>query len=445
MATCSGEFSDAFYWRFLSVNADKTVIIPFTRRRQLNKLVKPSLNGKEIEFSTEVKYLGVTIDQKLTWNTHLNNIIQKAKIALGSCSRMMGNNWGLNPRSVLWLYTTIVRPTISYASVVWYHKTSQKTVTDKLGSLQRLACLMATGAMSTAPGAALNALLCLTPLSMHIAKEAEASAYRIDAQGGFHCISQRMRTLLEAIKSTPTLCMTSDIMVPSCSFQKNYKVEIPHREDWLNKQVTCEKGSLIWFTDGSKMGPNVGFGVYGEQPKLRLSQSLGKFASIFQAEVYAIIECAEANLRKNYANHIIYINSDSQAALLALNSNLITSKLVENCMSRLNTLGERNRVTLRWVPGHAGIEGNENADELARAGAEGTQYGPEPFCGVPKSLARKNMGKPLQPWMPLPWWFFFCQWLVSFRPSPKPKSSTVHPYYRKTLDEFLEYRKKNKI
>lgn len=105
--------------------------------------------------------------------------------------------------------------------------------------------------------------------------------------------------------------------------------------------------------------------------------------------LYCILECADINLQKRYSNQTIYINSDSQAALLALDSKVITSRLVEDCLSRLNALGLLNRVILRWVPGHAGINGNECADELARFGAKGTQLGPEPFCGIPKSLAQR--------------------------------------------------------
>lgn len=40
-----------------------------------------------------------------------------------------------------------------------------------------------------------------------------------------------------------------------------------------------------------------------------------KHSSIFQAKVYAVLECATANLQNNYLNHTIFINSDSQAAL----------------------------------------------------------------------------------------------------------------------------------
>jgi hypothetical protein len=134
---------------------------------------------------------------------------------------------------------------------------------------------------------------------------------------------------------------------------------------------------------------------------------MGKHASIFQAEVYAILECATTNLQSTYLNHTIYIHSDSQAALSALASSVTTSRLVENCREKLNELGARNRVILRWVPGHAGIEGNEKADELARAGAKGTHCGPEPFCGIPKSLTKLTLKtycfyKTIQAWRATP-------------------------------------------
>jgi hypothetical protein len=39
-------------------------------------------------------------------------------------------------------------------------------------------------------------------------------------------------------------------------------------------------------------------------------------------------------------------------------------------------------VGLYWVPGHAGIRGNEVADELARGGSVRGFLGPEPALGV---------------------------------------------------------------
>jgi ribonuclease HI len=82
-------------------------------------------------------------------------------------------------------------------------------------------------------------------------------------------------------------------------------------------------------------------------------------ATVFQAEVYAIIYCLLENIKRSYHNKRIFILSDSRAVLEALNSFPIKSKLVWNCFQLLLELAERNKVKLIWMPGHSGVEGNE--------------------------------------------------------------------------------------
>ena len=77
----------------------------------------------------------------------------------------------------------------------------------------------------------------------------------------------------------------------------------------------------------------------------------------------------------------VHILSDSQAALKALNSPVIRSNLVLNCLQVLKNLSSKCNLTLIWVPGHQGIEGNEIADGLAKTGAELPFTGPEPCFG----------------------------------------------------------------
>jgi hypothetical protein len=48
-------------------------------------------------------------------------------------------------------------------------------------------------------------------------------------------------------------------------------------------------------------------------------------------------------------------------------------------------------VRLYWVPGHAGVRGNEITDRLARSGSVWRFVGPEPFLGVSKQTIRRKM------------------------------------------------------
>jgi hypothetical protein len=52
--------------------------MPFTRKRNIKGLKEPILFSKMIQLSTEVKYLGITLDMGLTWKKQLDKVINKA-------------------------------------------------------------------------------------------------------------------------------------------------------------------------------------------------------------------------------------------------------------------------------------------------------------------------------------------------------------------------------
>jgi ribonuclease HI len=88
------------------------------------------------------------------------------------------------------------------------------------------------------------------------------------------------------------------------------------------------------------------------RPNRSFSFPFGKFATVFQTEIYAILQCAYENIRRAYKNKRILIFSDSQAALKALSGPKVISGLVAGCLDALSALASLNKVTLAWVPGH---------------------------------------------------------------------------------------------
>lgn len=71
-------------------------------------------------------------------------------------------------------------------------------------------------------------------------------------------------------------------------------------------------------------------------------------------------------MRMEYNSKNIIIVKDSQASIAAMKSIKTTEQIVLNCCSLFIKLADHNVVKLISVLGHAGKEGNERADELAK-------------------------------------------------------------------------------
>lgn len=92
------------------------------------------LHGHTLENVLQAKYLGVTINNKLTWDVHTTNTINKANKALGLLRRSLKiSSTAIKTRA----YKTYVRPQLEYAATVWDCHT-QKSV-DQIEAVQRRA------------------------------------------------------------------------------------------------------------------------------------------------------------------------------------------------------------------------------------------------------------------------------------------------------------------
>jgi ribonuclease HI len=95
------------------------------------------------------------------------------------------------------------------------------------------------------------------------------------------------------------------------------------------------------------------------------SKEISRYTTVFQAEAYAILACVHEIQFQNRLEKYFSICCGSQAALKALQAVKTTSPLVHQCQKALNDISARHVVGLYWVPGHAGVRGNEIADGLA--------------------------------------------------------------------------------
>lgn len=274
---------------------------------------------------------------------------------------------------------------------MWWKRSTLFTANREMDHLQRVAIVAICGATSTAPLRAMEALLNFPPLTEFVMASAMKCCSRLIKLGLWgNRVSlsghSRIRDELEGCVSTH---IPSDRIAPIFYFNKPFSTIIDSRESWAARATEgANPPANHWFTDGSRRDGRSGAGVFCEESEVELYFPLGEYASVFQAEVFAILKCVEHRLKSPGPITATTICSDSQAALKALSAVRIDSGLVLECRKAIQTLTNKSVVSLMWVPGHSNIRGNDKADKLAAQGSESDPVGPEPIIPAPPDLLK---------------------------------------------------------
>ncbi|KAJ8911741.1 hypothetical protein NQ315_003641 [Exocentrus adspersus] len=200
--------------------------------------------------------------------------------------------------------------------------------------------------MRTTPTATLEVLLGLPPLSTWIVREAMAAFLRIRDAGGWRARGRNKghaAIALRAEREVPISAMRVNETKDSLRLRKSYSTTFPSREQWKQEGNMFPPGSLVCYTDGSRTrneysGAGQGRGRDLENSGAQQSYSLGSYATVFQAEVFAILMVTQREDVKNCTEERIFICSDSQAALRAISSPRTRSMLVQECGDALESV-----------------------------------------------------------------------------------------------------------
>ena len=147
------------------------------------------------------------------------------------------------------------------------------------------------------------------------------------------------------------------------------------------------------YTDGSATDAvrNGGAGVlirYPNGENQTASAATGSHCTNYNAEVQALLLAATmVHNTRNECQQVVFL-SDAMSVLQALNAGKekdLLDAIREICTDR--------RVAVQWIPAHCGISGNEQADRLAKTGAQSEQPNTVPSYQEKKTMI-KSLLKP---------------------------------------------------
>ena len=361
----------------LKFNPEKSVAVIFSRRRKIPPF-SLRIDGGEIEYKTEVKYLGVTLDSKLHWNKHVEEKITKTKRYLSKVASMTRKNWGPKPKLMRWAYIGIVRPMLCYGAMIWGHRAPE--LMEKLRRINRMAINTFASFPKSTPTVALEVMLDIQPLHLFCVQEALAARVRLDKvlEFGWHGTSHTkhhslshmkfMENKLKEYKINPTVSDKCSTLKWNTGFKINW-------DSFDGRSKHRQQSQYNIYTDGSKMDDQTGAGmaIFAKGQEMTNDRCrLPNGTTVFQAEVTAIKRAAERMTEIDRArNGYVKIFIDSQAAIAAVGNPRVTSRVVAEAIDKLNDLANFVKsVTLVWIPAHKGHVGNERADVLAKEGSQ---------------------------------------------------------------------------
>ena len=109
---------------YLHLNVSKTKEMVFDFRVNQNTKIPVVIDDTDVTFVEEYKYLGVTIQNDLKWDVHINNQVKKANKRMYHvrCLR----NLNVDRKIICLFYNSVISSVLTYAISTWFNACSEK-------------------------------------------------------------------------------------------------------------------------------------------------------------------------------------------------------------------------------------------------------------------------------------------------------------------------------
>ena len=369
------------------------------------------LDGVALASATELRYLGVWLDPKLSWAHHVAVVTGLARRRLRLIHRGAGTMWGFHPRILHRLIHATIFPLMFYAAPVWCPVVAFSSRLRPLDQVIRLSAICTLGLLRTVPCAAALALTGYLPAELQLRERVAAFHLRQLGYGrdvhpelavlGLNrmaCPSDILRKELRELEDsghvTTTMLSTVDRHVSLG--------EDPSAPEWgpmptilsralapahIRRLRQQSSPSELWiFTDGSVVGLHCGaaavFYTGASQSGTSRAVAFVGHHSSTQAELVALGLGSSLAPSLGCHQRVSFV-SDSQPALLAIQHHAPSSALAMSTRIALRALrAQVEAVRFLWTPSHVGSFENDCADEAAKRAAQGQDVVPL-LSGVP--------------------------------------------------------------
>lgn len=376
----------------------KAQLIHFSNKRQQHNLPNFIFGDAVLQPRQEIKWLGIWLDSKLLFNSHLNHVKKTGDFTIHQLRRLSKCFSGLSPKEVKRLIITVLYPRISYGSIIWFTKKNFVKANKIISSFQNTALNLILGAFRGSSTDLMYHDAYMLPFHLLITRKHHFFYLQRLTSPDTHptqtFIKYELALSLNKHKSPIQDMLGFDIL--NKLIEEEMEVIYPHSfPPWTKIRSTLhnldkprdkiqevipqqvkeeeEKGSLVIFTDGSASADGGGAAAVSSSTNKTLSLPRSSFFSNHETELLGILlasQLAREQIRTSrICNPVIAMFGDNQGVLRLVNDIPRATSgqhLVIKIQTILRQLPENTKINLYWTPGHAGIDLNEKADELAK-------------------------------------------------------------------------------
>lgn len=368
-------------------NLNATVTIPGDDPQ----VIKPALS---------IKYLGVRLDTALKWGPHITAATSKATKSIQALGVLAASTWGLRTLELRQLYQAVVLPQLGYAASAWWGDLTSKQI-NALHAVQKEGLRVATGAFRATARTALEVEIFIPPIHLNLQHTVNQTTLRMAGNAITKQLILRELPRIaiqdplywrQATRKWSPLYKNIQKLTESAPGMDIDLVErvTPHLlPPWLqgppihidnsaetasatHDQLIRSPGHLAIYSDGSGIQQKIGAAAVCPQLSITRQVFLGTAAEgtagVYTAELQGIRLAVEiAKNQTNFQHITIFV--DNQAAIRSTHAPGATSGQSLATLASLecgDVTRQGKQLTIRWIPAHTGVVGNELADDAAK-------------------------------------------------------------------------------